>query len=133
MESAGVFVTSKNAIAAGKNATAYSAAKAAEQHLARCLAEEGGQIGVRVNSVLPDAVLSGSSIWDGEWRAQRAAAYGIKPEELEEFYRNRTTLKLSVFPEDIAEAIAYLAGPRAAKTTGAAITVDAGVPGVYVR
>lgn len=128
-----VFVTSKNAIAAGKNATAYSAAKAAEQHLARCLAEEGGPIGVRVNSVLPDAVLSGSSIWDGEWRAQRAAAYGIKPDELEEFYRNRTTLKLSVFPEDIAEAICFLAGPRASKTTGAALTVDAGVPGVYVR
>ncbi|MCH8273710.1 MAG: bifunctional aldolase/short-chain dehydrogenase [Armatimonadetes bacterium] len=128
-----VFVVSKNAIAAGKNASAYSAAKAAELHLARCLAEEGGAIGVRVNSVLPDAVLQGSSIWDGAWREQRAAAYGIEPEELEEFYRNRTTLKRSVYPPDVAEAILFLAGPRAEKTTGAALTVDAGVPGVYVR
>ena len=37
-----VFVASKNALVAGKNAAAYSSAKAAELHLARCLAEEGG-------------------------------------------------------------------------------------------
>src|SRR3712207_6888084 len=35
-----IFVASKNAMAAGKNASAYSSAKAAELHLARCLAEE---------------------------------------------------------------------------------------------
>lgn len=128
-----IFVTSKNAVAAGKNASAYSAAKAAEQHLARCLAEEGGAIGVRVNCVMPDAVLSGSSIWDGEWRRQRAEAYGIRPEDLEEFYRNRTTLKRSVLPEDIAEAILFFASDRSSKTTGAALTVDAGVPAAYLR
>ena len=49
---------------AGKNAAAYSTAKAAEAHLARCLAEEGGQFGIRVNTVNPDAVLAGSRIWD---------------------------------------------------------------------
>ena len=37
-----VFIASKNALVAGKNAAAYSSAKAAELHLARCLAEEGG-------------------------------------------------------------------------------------------
>ena len=37
-----VFVASKNALVAGQNAAAYSSAKAAELHLARCLAEEGG-------------------------------------------------------------------------------------------
>ncbi len=36
---------------------AYSSAKAAELHLARCLAEEGGAHGIRVNTVNPDAVL----------------------------------------------------------------------------
>lgn len=128
-----VFVTSKNAIAAGKNAAAYSSAKAAEQHLARCLAEEGGAFGIRVNSVLPDAVIQGSAIWGSNWKEQRAKAYGIQPDELEQFYKNRTTLKRSVFPEDVAEAILFLAGPKSEKTTGAALTVDAGVPGVYVR
>src|SRR3712207_8755706 len=52
-----IFVASKNAMAAGKNAAAYSSAKAAELHLARCLAEEGGAAGIRVNTVNPDAVL----------------------------------------------------------------------------
>ncbi|HEX2916069.1 MAG TPA: bifunctional aldolase/short-chain dehydrogenase [Chloroflexia bacterium] len=128
-----IYVASKNSVAAGKNAAAYSAAKAAELHLARCLAEEGGAFGIRVNSVMPDGVLEGSSIWDDGWRAARAAGYGIKPEELEEFYRKRTTLKVNVFPENIAEAISFLAGPRASRTTGGVITVDGGVSSAYVR
>ncbi len=128
-----VFIGSKNSVAAGKNAAAYSTAKAAELHLARCLAEEGGAAGIRVNSVLPDGILAGSSIWDGKWRAERAATYGIDPDKLEEFYRNRTTLKVNVLPEDIAEATFWLASPAAAKTTGGVITVDGGVPIAYVR
>ena len=127
------FIGSKNSVAAGKNAAAYSAAKAAELHLARCLAEEGGAAGIRVNSVLPDGVLSGSSIWDGQWRAERAANYGIEPDKLEEHYRNRTTLKVNILPEDIAEAVAFFVGPNAAKTTGGVLTVDGGVPTAYVR
>ena len=74
-----VFVASKNALVAGKNAAAYSSAKAAELHLARCLAEEGGAAGIRVNTVNPDAVLQGSRIWGSSWREERAAAYGIEP------------------------------------------------------
>ncbi|WP_295817783.1 bifunctional aldolase/short-chain dehydrogenase [uncultured Deinococcus sp.] len=128
-----VFIGSKNSVAAGKNAAAYSTAKAAELHLARCLAEEGGAAGIRVNSVLPDGILAGSSIWDGKWRAERAATYGIEPDKLEEFYRARTTLKVNVLPEDIAEATYWLASPAAAKTTGGVITVDGGVPTAYVR
>ncbi len=128
-----VFIASKNSVAAGKNAAAYSTAKAAELHLARCLAEEGGAFGIRVNSVLPDGVLEGSSIWDGKWRAERAATYGIDPDKLEEFYRNRTTLKVNVTPDDIAEAACWLASPASSRTTGGVITVDGGVPTAYVR
>ena len=128
-----VFIGSKNSVAAGKNAAAYSAAKAAEVHLARCLAEEGGAAGIRVNSVLPDAVLAGSSIWDGRWRAERAATYGICPDQLEEHYRARTTLRVNVFPEDIAEAVFFFASDAASKTTGGMLTVDGGVASAYVR
>ena len=128
-----IYVASKNSLAAGKNAAAYSAAKAAELHLARCLAEEGGASGIRVNTVLPDGVLEGSSIWDDGWRNARAAGYGIKPEELEEFYRKRTTLKVNIFPENIAEAISFFAGPRSSRTTGGVLTVDGGVSAAYVR
>jgi rhamnulose-1-phosphate aldolase/alcohol dehydrogenase len=128
-----VFVGSKNSIAAGKGATAYSTAKAAELHMARCLAEEGGQYGIRVNSVLPDAVIQGSSIWDSQWKEARARQYGISVDELGDFYARRNVLKAEIFPEDIAEAIAFLAGPRSAKTTGGIITVDGGVTNGYVR
>jgi rhamnulose-1-phosphate aldolase/alcohol dehydrogenase len=128
-----IFVGSKNSLAAGKGAAAYSAAKAAEVHLARCLAEEGGAAGIRVNSVLPDSVIEGSSIWDAGWKEARAKGYGIKPEELEEFYRQRTVLKVNIFPENIAEAISFLAGPRASRTTGGILTVDGGNNTAYVR
>lgn len=129
-----VFVASKNALVAGKNAAAYSTSKAAEAHLARCLAEEGGQFGIRVNTVNPDAVLSGSRIWDSSWRRERAATYGVAPEQLEEVYRKRTTLGVNIVPEDIAEAVAFFASPtRALKSTGNILNVDGGVAAAYPR
>ena len=69
----------KNGLAASPNAAAYCTAKAAEIHLARCLALEGAASGIRVNVVNPDAVLRGSKIWTGEWQEQRAAAYKMSP------------------------------------------------------
>jgi len=131
-----VFVASKNALVAGKNASAYSSAKAAELHLARCLAEEGGAAGIRVNTVNPDAVLSGSRIWgpDSTWRKERAAAYDIAPEELEEHYRQRNTLKVHVLPEDIAQATLHFASiARSGKSTGNVLNVDGGVAAAYSR
>ena len=129
-----VFVASKNALAAGRDAAAYSSAKAAELHLARCLAEEGGPDGIRVNTVNPDAVLQGSRIWDSSWREERAAAYGIEPDELEEHYRKRTTLDVNVLPEDIAEAVLHFASTaRSGKSTGNILNVDGGVSAAYPR
>jgi rhamnulose-1-phosphate aldolase/alcohol dehydrogenase len=129
-----VFVASKNALVAGKNAAAYSSAKAAELHLARCLAEEGGEAGIRVNTVNPDAVLQGSRIWDSSWREERAAAYGIDANELEEHYRQRTTLGVNILPEDIAQAVLHFASPqRSGKSTGNVLNVDGGVPAAYPR
>ncbi len=128
-----VFVGSKNSVYAGKNAAAYSSVKALETHLARCIAAEGGEYGIRVNSVLPDAVLQGSAIWGSNWRQERAAAYGIEPDQLEEHYRKRTTLLVNIYPQDIAESIAFFASSKAQKTTGCMITVDGGVPAAFTR
>ena len=72
-----------------------------------------GRAGIRVNTVNPDAVLQGSRIWDSSWREERAAAYGIEPDELEEHYRKRTTLGVNILPEDIAEAVLHFASDRA--------------------
>ena len=123
----------KNSVYAGKNATAYSSVKALETHLARCIAAEGGEYGIRVNSVLPDAVLQGSAIWGSKWREERAAAYGIEPDQLEEHYRKRTTLLVNIYSKDIAESIAFFASSKADKTTGCMITVDGGVTAAFTR
>lgn len=128
-----VFIGSKNSVYAGKNASAYSSAKALEAHLARCIAAEGGEFGIRVNTVLPDAILQGSAIWNGSWRNERAAAYGIEPDQLEEYYRKRTTLLVNIYPKDIAEGIAFFASSRSAKTTGCMLTIDGGVPAAFTR
>jgi rhamnulose-1-phosphate aldolase/alcohol dehydrogenase len=128
-----VFIASKNGLAASVNASAYCTAKAAEIHLARCLALEGAEHGIRANVVNPDAVLRGSKIWSSEWRAQRAAAYNMKPDELEEHYRKRSMLKLSVYPEDVAEAVYFLASDLSAKSTGNIINVDAGNAQSFTR
>jgi rhamnulose-1-phosphate aldolase/alcohol dehydrogenase len=121
-----VFIASKNALAASPGASAYCTAKAAEVHLARCLALEGAPFGIRANTVNPDAVLRGSKIWQGEWRTQRAASNKVSEDELEEVYRQRSLLKRSVYPEDIAEAVYYFASDLSSKSTGNILNVDAG-------
>ncbi|MBL4811957.1 MAG: bifunctional rhamnulose-1-phosphate aldolase/short-chain dehydrogenase [Rhodobacteraceae bacterium] len=121
-----VFIASKNGLAASPNAAAYCTAKAAEIHLARCLALEGAPSGIRVNVVNPDAVLKGSKIWSGDWLKARAATYGKDKEGLEAHYRERSLLKRSVFPEDIAEAAYFLVSDNSSKSTGNILNVDAG-------
>ena len=128
-----VFVGSKNALVAGSNAAAYSSAKAAALHLGRCLAEEGGPHGIRVNTVNPDAVIQGSSIWSSDWKAERASTYGVSEDDLQTYYQGRTKLGVAVLPEDVAEAIAFLAGPRSCKSTGNVVNVDGGVTAAYPR
>jgi rhamnulose-1-phosphate aldolase/alcohol dehydrogenase len=128
-----VFVASKNGLAASPNASAYCTAKAAEIHLARCLALEGAEAGIRVNVVNPDAVLRGSKIWEGEWLDQRASTYGTDKEGLEEMYRNRSMLKRSVLPEDIAEACYFFAADTSSKSTGNILNVDAGNVQAFTR
>jgi rhamnulose-1-phosphate aldolase/alcohol dehydrogenase len=129
-----VFIGSKNGLVASAGAAAYSTAKAAELHLARCLALEGADHGIRVNVVNPDAVIRGSRIWGGSWRAERAASNKIDEQDVEEFYRKRSLLKRSVLPEDVAEAVLFFASEtRSAKSTGNIINVDAGNLTAFTR
>jgi NAD(P)-dependent dehydrogenase (short-subunit alcohol dehydrogenase family) len=128
-----VFVGSKNALVASPGAAAYCAAKAAALHLARCLAVEGAPHGIRANVVNPDAVIRGSRIWDGAWHSERAASNGIAEDDVEAFYRDRSLLKRSVYPEDVAEAVYFFASDRSAKSTGNIINVDAGNLTAFTR
>jgi len=128
-----VFVASKNGLVASAGASAYCTAKAAEIHLARCIALEGAEHGIRVNVVNPDAVIRGSRIWDGKWKEERAASNKIGSDDVEEFYRQRSMLKRSVLPEDIAEAVYFLASEKSSKSTGNIINVDAGNAAAFTR
>ncbi len=128
-----VIVGSKNGLVASPNASAYCTAKAAELQLSRAIALEGAPLGVRCNVVNPDAVLRGSRIWSGAWREERAAAYELSASELEEHYRQRSLLKRNVYPEDVAEAIYFLASDASSKSTGNIINVDAGHAPSFTR
>ncbi|MBI4628980.1 MAG: bifunctional rhamnulose-1-phosphate aldolase/short-chain dehydrogenase [Candidatus Rokubacteria bacterium] len=128
-----VFVATKNVMSPGKDFAAYSAAKAAEAQLAKVLALEGAPHGIRSNIVNPDAVFQDSKLWSEEVRRERAAAQGIGVDQLEDFYRRRNLLGARILPEDVAEAVLFLASDRAAKTTGCTLTVDGGVKDAFPR
>jgi NAD(P)-dependent dehydrogenase (short-subunit alcohol dehydrogenase family) len=94
---------------------AYSPAKAAVIEMTRCLAAEWGRSGVRVNAVSPGYTLTPAL-------AAAIAAGERDPTLLEE----TSALGRMVTPEDIAEAVAFLASDAARCITGINLPVDAG-------
>jgi rhamnose utilization protein RhaD (predicted bifunctional aldolase and dehydrogenase)/NAD(P)-dependent dehydrogenase (short-subunit alcohol dehydrogenase family) len=116
-----VVVGSKNVPAPGKGAGAYSASKAALTQLARVAALEWAPDGIRVNVVHPDAVFD-TGLWSDEVIAQRAASYGLTPEQ----YRTRNLLGTEVSSDDVAVLVVALCGPAFARTTGAQVPIDGG-------
>jgi rhamnulose-1-phosphate aldolase/alcohol dehydrogenase len=128
-----VYIASKNAIAAGPKNIAYSSAKASQAHQVRLLAAELGEDGIRVNGINPDGVVRGSGIFSGGWGADRAKVYGVKEEQLGEFYAQRTLLKREILPEHVAEAVLALTGGSLEVTTGLLVPVDGGVPMGFLR
>jgi rhamnulose-1-phosphate aldolase/alcohol dehydrogenase len=128
-----VNIASKNGLVAGPNNVAYGTAKAAQLHMSRLLAAELGPDKIRVNTVNPDAVLRGSKIWEGDWAAGRAKAYGVSVEELPAHYAKRTLLGEEVLAEDIAKAVLVFVDGSLSKSTGNVLNVDGGVAMAFVR
>jgi rhamnulose-1-phosphate aldolase/alcohol dehydrogenase len=126
-------IVSKNALVSGPNNAGYGSAKAAQLHLSRLNAAELGKDNIRVNVVNPDAVISDSKIWAGDWAAGRAKAYGVTVEELPAFYAKRTLLNEVILPEDIANACLVFVGGLLSKSTGNVLNVDGGVAAAFVR
>lgn len=102
---------------------AYSAAKAGMIHLTRLIAVEYGRAGIRANTVAPGTVATRA------WRARQAANPRVMEEAAAHYPLGRVAT-----PEDVAAAVAFLAGPQAAAITGVCLPVDcgltAGVPGL---
>jgi rhamnulose-1-phosphate aldolase/alcohol dehydrogenase len=128
-----VFVASKNAFGPGAGFGAYSVSKAGMIQLMRIAALEGGAHQIRSNAINPDAVFDNSKLWEGGLREERAAAHGIAPEELEDFYASRNLLGRHVTTADVAQSAAFLLSDRSSRTTGSVLTVDGGVAGAFPR
>jgi rhamnulose-1-phosphate aldolase/alcohol dehydrogenase len=126
-------IVSKNALVSGPNNAAYGSAKAAQLHLSRLNAAELGPEKIRVNVVNPDAVIFDSKIWESGWAEGRALAYGVKVEELPQFYAKRTLLKEVILPEDIANACFIFVSGLLNKSTGNILNVDGGVAMAFLR
>jgi len=114
-------VASRNAVAPGRGAAAYSTSKAALTQLARVAALEWAEHGVRVNVVHPDNVFD-TGLWTDELLAERAANYGLTVAE----YKARNLLGVEVTAAGVASVVAELCGSRFGATTAAQITVDGG-------
>jgi NAD(P)-dependent dehydrogenase (short-subunit alcohol dehydrogenase family) len=128
-----VYIVSKNGIVAGPENIAYGAAKADQAHQVRLLAAELGKHGIRVNGVNPDGVIVGSGIFTGEWKADRAAAHGVDPDRLGQFYADRTLLGTEVLPHHVADAVFALTSGALSRTTGLLVPVDGGVAAAFLR
>ena len=103
--------------------SAYAASKAAMLSLVRTLAQELGPKGIRVNSVLPGWVLGPSLEVYFEWLSNDQ---GRTRDDVHDDIANETALKRLVTPEDIANAILFLASPMANGITGITLDVNAG-------
>jgi len=116
-----VVIASRNAVAPGRGAAAYSVSKAGLTQLARVAALEWADSGVRVNVVHPDNVFD-TGLWTDELIAARAAAYGMTSDQ----YMRRNLLGVDVTAAQIATAVALFAGDQLAATTAAQLPVDGG-------
>nr|WP_245790811.1 SDR family oxidoreductase [Streptomyces monashensis] len=97
---------------------AYTSTKGAILALTRQLAGELGPEGIRVNSISPGMILTGMT-----------RVHLSRPEGRDHI-ADRTPLRTVCAPEDIANAVLYLAGDLSAFVTGADILVDGGLASV---
>ena len=121
IDSAVVFISSKNVPAPGPGAAAYSVAKAGQTQLARIAAMELGPDGIRVNIVHPHGVYD-TALWTPEVLENRARQYECTVED----YKTSNFLKTEVSSKDVAALVCAMVGPAFAKTTGAQVPIDGG-------
>jgi meso-butanediol dehydrogenase / (S,S)-butanediol dehydrogenase / diacetyl reductase len=118
-----VNVSSTNGFQAGPGWASYDVSKAGVIMLTRCLASDYGPRGVRANCVCPGWV---RTTMGDESMSEVAEAWGGSLGDAYWLCSRDTPLRRPGEPEEIAEVIAFLAGPRASYVTGAAIVVDGG-------
>jgi 2-keto-3-deoxy-L-fuconate dehydrogenase len=111
-----VNVASVAALVGLRNRAAYSASKGAVVALTRALAVDHVGDGIRVNAVCPGTV-------DSPWVRRLVEESGESLDAL----RARQPMGRLGLPEEIADAVAYLASDRAAFVTGSLLVIDGGL------
>ncbi|WP_220444889.1 SDR family NAD(P)-dependent oxidoreductase [Paraburkholderia sp. DHOC27] len=117
-----VNVASNQGSACSRNLSAYATSKGAILAFTRTLAMDFGARGIRANSVSPGPIATPM--------LQRAAELFGDGKTLDETYRDwgkRVPLQRIGQPEELAEVVAFLAGPRSSYCTGADFVADGGL------
>jgi meso-butanediol dehydrogenase / (S,S)-butanediol dehydrogenase / diacetyl reductase len=118
-----VNVSSTNGCQAGPGWASYDVSKAGVIMLTRSLANDYGPQGVRANCVCPGWVRTPMG---DEGMEEVAEKWGGSLEDAYWLCSRDTPLRRPGEPGEIAEVIAFLAGPKAAYVSGATIVVDGG-------
>jgi meso-butanediol dehydrogenase / (S,S)-butanediol dehydrogenase / diacetyl reductase len=113
-----VVVASQLGLVAAVNAAAYCASKGAAVMLARAMAVDHGAQGIRVNCVCPGPTTTPL--------LESYFAHSADPVSEQARYAEAQVHGRLIEPEEIADAIAYLASSGATSTIGAALVVDGG-------
>jgi 3-oxoacyl-[acyl-carrier protein] reductase len=113
-----VFVASRGAFRGEPTHPAYGASKAGMISLAQSLARRLGPRGIRVNLVAPGNIIFPG----GRWEELRNA----NPEGVDAMIEREVPMKRFGTPEEIADAVLFLASERSSFTTGAVLVADGG-------
>ena len=103
----------------------YSASKGAVLSLTRAMAADHLREGIRVNCVNPGTAAT-------PWVSRLLSTAADPAAEAEALAARQPHGRL-VSPEEIADAIAYLASPRSGSTTGTSVAVDGGMQELRLR
>ncbi|WP_240960945.1 mycofactocin-coupled SDR family oxidoreductase [Rhodococcus sp. A14] len=122
-----IFVSSTVGLRGAPGQAHYSASKHGMQGLMLSLANEVGQHNIRVNSVNPGAVNTEMAINESLLKMFLPDIENPTPADAADLFSNLTLLPIPwVEPEDVSNAVLWLASDEARFVTGAAIPVDGG-------
>jgi len=119
-----VNTSSVAAVGPGYSPTAYAVAKAGVLHLTKCAATDLAQFGIRVNAVQPGFI--NTNIFTATLELPEAMVDTAKA-MIKQMSSNAQPVARSGMPDDIANAVAFLASDAAGFMTGASLIVDGGI------